>query len=264
MTNENIDKGKSFDWGRTSRDYAKYRDIYPQEMYDKIISYGLCTNGQKVLDLGTGTGVLPRNMYKYGASFVGTDISENQIEQAKLLSEEQGMDIEYFVSSAEDIDYPENKFDVITAFTCFFYFDHEKLLPIIKKILKPGGHLLIGYLAWLPFEDKIAGGSEKLILKYNPNWTGAGEIRRPAYVPDIYNNYFDIVHNEYFDVQIPFSVNSWNGRIKACRGVGASLSDEEITKFEKEHLKMLNRMTENKFTILHNTALVDLKLKESY
>ncbi len=84
MTNENIDKGKSFDWGRTSRDYAKYRDIYPQEMYDKIISYGLCTNGQKVLDLGTGTGVLPRNMYKYGASFVGTDISENQIEQAKL------------------------------------------------------------------------------------------------------------------------------------------------------------------------------------
>ncbi|MDE6149988.1 MAG: methyltransferase domain-containing protein [Ruminococcus sp.] len=263
MKNKNIDDGRSFDWGRTSSDYAKYRDIYPKEMYDKILSWNLCTYDCKVLDLGTGTGVFPRNMYKYGADFTGVDISENQIAQAKRLSDEHNMNIKYYVSEVEKIDFLENTFDVITAFTCFFYFDHKKLLPVIKKVLKPGGHLLIGYLAWLPFEDRIAGESEKLILKYNPNWTGAGERRRPVDVPDIYNKYFDIVHNEYFDVQIPFSIKSWNGRIKACRGVGASLSGEEIIDFEKEHLQMLNRMTENKFTILHNVALVDLKLKES-
>ena len=55
-----IDNGKTFDWGRTSSDYAKYRDIYPDEFYKRIIDLGLCTKGQKVLDLGTGTGVLPR------------------------------------------------------------------------------------------------------------------------------------------------------------------------------------------------------------
>ena len=26
----NIDDGKPFDWGKTSEDYAKYRDIYPE------------------------------------------------------------------------------------------------------------------------------------------------------------------------------------------------------------------------------------------
>ena len=31
ITNKNIDGGKTFDWGRTSSDYAKFRDIYPQE-----------------------------------------------------------------------------------------------------------------------------------------------------------------------------------------------------------------------------------------
>lgn len=31
------------------------------------ISRKLCINGQRVLDIGTGTGVLPRNMYRYGA-----------------------------------------------------------------------------------------------------------------------------------------------------------------------------------------------------
>ena len=29
----NIDAGKSFNWGKTSKDYAKYRDIYPEEFY---------------------------------------------------------------------------------------------------------------------------------------------------------------------------------------------------------------------------------------
>ena len=62
-----IDNGKAFDWGKTSKDYAKYRDIYPELFYKKILDRNLCISGQRVLDLGTGTGVIPRNMYKYGA-----------------------------------------------------------------------------------------------------------------------------------------------------------------------------------------------------
>ena len=118
-----IDNGKIFDWGRASSDYAKYRDIYPDEFYKRIIDSGLCTKGQKVLDLGTGTGVLPRNMYKYGADFTGADISENQIAQARRLSEESGMDIKYIVASAETIDFPDDTFEVVTACQCFMYFN---------------------------------------------------------------------------------------------------------------------------------------------
>ena len=118
--NASIDGGKAFDWGRTSEDYAKYRDIYPQELYDKVLSWELCTNGQKVLDLGTGTGVIPRNMYKYGARFTAADISENQIGYAKRLAAENNMDIDFLITPSEEIDFPENSFDVVTAFTCFF------------------------------------------------------------------------------------------------------------------------------------------------
>ncbi len=67
IIDKNIDGGKAFDWGKTSAEYAKFRDIYPKEFYNKIVNRGLCINGQKVLDVGTGTGVLPRNMYHYGA-----------------------------------------------------------------------------------------------------------------------------------------------------------------------------------------------------
>ena len=86
IKDDRIDAGKAFDWGKTSKEYARYRDIYPKEFYQKIVGRGLCIKGQRVLDLGTGTGVLPRNMYKYGAEWTGTDISPEQIEQAKKLA----------------------------------------------------------------------------------------------------------------------------------------------------------------------------------
>ena len=44
-----IDGGKPFDWGKTSADYARFRDIYPAEFYEALTSRGLCTAGQQVL-----------------------------------------------------------------------------------------------------------------------------------------------------------------------------------------------------------------------
>ena len=240
ITDPNIDKGKAFDWGRTSDDYAKFRDIYPQLFYEKIIERNLCVKGQSVLDIGTGTGVNPRNMYRYGAKWTGTDISENQIEQAKNLSE--GMDIDYYALSTEKLDFPVGYFDVITACQCFWYFDHEKVMPMFHRFLKENGRILVLYMAWLPFEDHIAGESEKLVLKYSPDWSGAGEIRHPIYIPDCYNEKFELVYHEEYSVKVPFTRESWNGRMKACRGVGASLTEQEIASWEKEHLELLERI----------------------
>lgn len=257
ITDKRIDSGKAFDWGRTSADYGKYRDIYPQIFYDKILARGLCTKGQEVLDIGTGTGVIPRNMYRYGAKWTGTDISDNQIAQAKILSE--GMDIDYHVSSTENLDFPQEYFDVITACQCFWYFDHEKVMPMFHRMLKEGGRILVLYMAWLPFEDPIAGESEKLVLKYSPNWSGAGETRHPIHIPDVYRGQFDIVHSEEYEVYVPFTRETWNGRMKACRGVGASLSAEEVVKWEKEHVELLGRIAPEEFEVLHYAAMVEMR-----
>lgn len=262
IKNNNIDAGKAFDFGRVSVDYAQYRDIYPKEFYDKIISRNLCVKGQKVLDLGTGTGVLPRNLYHYGAEWIGTDISKNQIEQAERLSREAGMKISYKTAPAEELEFPENTFDVITACQCFVYFDHKKLMPRLAQMLKPDGRLLLLYMAWLPFEDKIAGESETLVLKYNPDWTGAGQIRRPIIVPDCVYETFEPVYQEEYDVNVSFTRETWHGRMKACRGVGASLSAEEIDKWEQEHKKLLDLIAPEKFDVLHYISLIELKPKK--
>ena len=259
ITDKRIDGGKAFDWGKTSEDYAKFRDIYPEIFYRKIADRGLCVKGQRVLDLGTGTGVLPRNMYKYGASWIGTDISPEQTEQAKRLAKAGNMDIEFLAVPAEQVDFEDESFDVITACQCFWYFNHDKVIPKLADILKPGGKLLILYMAWLPFEDKIAGESEKLILKYNPGWTGGGETRKPIGIPEIALQYFDIEDHEEYDLMVPFTKESWHGRMRACRGVGASLSGGELADWDREHRELLDRIAPDRFEILHYAASVTLR-----
>lgn len=258
ITDKNIDGGKAFDWGKTSTDYAKFRDIYPQEFYDKIINRGLCMKGQCVLDVGTGTGVLPRNMYRYGAKWTGTDISANQVEQARILS--KGMDIDYYSLPTEDIDFPENSFDVITACQCFWYFNHEQVKSKFFRMLKLDGRILILYMAWLPFEDKIAGESERLVLKYSPKWSGAGETIHPIFIPDCYKEKFEQVYHEEYPLKVRFTRESWNGRMKACRGIGASLTEQEISAWEKEHIKLLAEIAPAEFDILHYAAIAELKV----
>ncbi len=260
ITDKNIDGGKAFDWGRASDEYAKYRDIYPREFYKKIVDRGLCIEGQNILDIGTGTGVLPRNMYCYGGKWSGTDISEEQIRQARMLS--VGMDINYYPIATEDIDFPSESFDVITACQCFWYFKHEQVMPNLYRMLKHDGKLLILYMAWLPFDDVIAGESEKLVLKYSPYWSGAGETIHPIAIPECYKEKFEIVYHEEYPLKVHFTRELWNGRMKACRGVGASLSKEELASWEQEHRKLLSKIAPDEFDVLHYAAVVELKTQK--
>ena len=58
-----IDKNNDFDFGKTSENYARFRDIYPESMYEKLIAMGIGKEGQQILDLGSGTAILPMNLY---------------------------------------------------------------------------------------------------------------------------------------------------------------------------------------------------------
>lgn len=62
-------------------------------------------------------------------------------------------------------------------------------------------------------------------------------------------------------MEIAFTRESWNGRIKACRGIGASLTNEEISMWEQEHKEFLKRIAPDKFYILHYGAMAELKKK---
>ena len=259
ISKKHIDNGSAFDWGRVSEDYARFRDIYPDAFYQRIIDMGLCTKGQRVLDIGTGTGVLPRNLYKHGAQFIGLDISKNQVEQARRLSTEAGMDISYLVSSAETADFPAGYFDTVTACQCYVYFDKDVIFTRIHHLLKPAGHFCLLFMAWLADESEIAAGTEELILKHNPSWSANGMKRFTLDFPPQAHSLFTVEDSFHYDLPVTFTRASWHGRIKACRGIGASsLTAEEIAAFEQEHLAFLETVPET-FSIPHFATILNLR-----
>ena len=257
-----IDHGRPFDWGRASADYARWRDIYPPDFYRHLLDRGLCTQGQRVLDLGTGTGVLPRALCRYGARFTGVDPAPGQIQQARALAARDGLDIDFRCAAAEDCAFPDGSFDVVTACQCFTYFDHARLAPLLHRLLKPGGAFAVLYMSWLPEEDPVARQSEELILRYNPAWTGGGEVRAPIVPPADYDPWFDREVQEVFDLRVPFTRESWNGRIRTCRGIGAALPPEEVARFDREHRALLSAIAPEEFSVLHYAAVTLLRRRD--
>jgi 2-polyprenyl-3-methyl-5-hydroxy-6-metoxy-1,4-benzoquinol methylase len=94
------DHGRPIDWGNTSSDYAVYRPGYPASFYRRITALGIGEPGQRVLDLGTGTGNVGRALARLGCRVTGVDISKEQIAEAQRLAAEEGLTADFFVRTA--------------------------------------------------------------------------------------------------------------------------------------------------------------------
>ena len=57
-----------------------------------------------------------------------------------------------------------------------------------------------------------------------------------------------------FNVPLPFTRETWHGRILACRGVLGSMDDDTLAAFEKEHRAALNVLPDA-FTITHRVFI---------
>ena len=113
------------------------------------------------------------------------------------------------------------------------------------------GRLVTSHFNWLPRIDGIAGASEKLILKFNPSWLAADFDGAVAPVPDWTPTDVVLEGFFWFDVDVPFDRRSWRGRIRASRGIGASLPPAQVQAFDKEHAALLDRIAPEMFTIKH-------------
>ncbi|MCL2253749.1 MAG: class I SAM-dependent methyltransferase [Lachnospiraceae bacterium] len=246
-----VDNGKAFDFGKAAKDYALYRDIYTESFFQTLLTFDIGTIGQEVLDLGTGSGVIPRYMHKYGARWTGADISPDQIEMAKALTREKNLDIEYLVCPADDIAAKDNTFDVVTACQCFWYFPIKTTIPEIKRVLKPQGKFAILSMMGLPRESEILAKSEELVLKFNPSWNSSDFDRKKPEPPDWLENNFSIIALHDYVENVPFTRESWCGRMRACRGVGASLAPDLVKQYDEEHYMALCEIAEDTFEIPH-------------
>ena len=114
----------------------------------------------------------------------------------------------------------------------------------LRRVLKPGGLFCKIFMDWLPYEDEVIEEMESLVLKYNPDWKGYGFKKFRYAYPSWAEGRFDIETIHSYDTALEFTKEAWIGRVKSCRGVGASLSEKEIGEFEAEYRDLLKKYSE--------------------
>ena len=105
--------------------------------------------GEKVLDVGCGTGTLGMEVApRVGSmgSVIGIDPGENQIARARSKAARTNLPIQFQVGVIEHLDFPEQTFDVVLS-TIMMHHLSDTLkrqgLAEIFRVLKPSGRLVI-------------------------------------------------------------------------------------------------------------------------
>jgi len=97
----------------------------------------------KILDIGSGGGLLCEPLYRLGADVTGIDASNKNIEVAKLHAKEMDLNIKYIHSSPEKINL-KNEFDVIL---CMEVVEHvsnvELFIEKCSRLIKKNGIIFI-------------------------------------------------------------------------------------------------------------------------
>jgi ubiquinone/menaquinone biosynthesis C-methylase UbiE len=115
---------------------------------EKLVPMFGISNGQKVLDAGTGTGILiPFLLYAVGPTghITAINFAEKMI---RVCKSKYGFipNVSFSVENIEQINYPSKSFDAVV---CFGLFPHLKnraeALRQIKRVLKPDGRLVIAH-----------------------------------------------------------------------------------------------------------------------
>jgi SAM-dependent methyltransferase len=179
----------------------------------------------------------------------------------RQLAAEAGLVIDFRCAPAEVTPFADGAFDRVTANQCWLYFDTARAIPEVRRLLAAGGLLVTSHFSWLPLLDPVAQASEALILKHNPDWTGAGYAAEIPVMPRWAEADFRLRAMFMYDEAIAFTRESWRGRIRANRGIGAALSAEAVAAFDAEHDALLRGMVKERFTVLHRLEAHFLEFK---
>jgi ubiquinone/menaquinone biosynthesis C-methylase UbiE len=135
QTRDDATHDRALSYGRVAHAYDRGRPGYPAE----AVRWLLGDEPRIILELGAGTGKLTAEMVRQGHAVHSTDPDEAMLEvlreQVPGCSARQG--------SAEDIPANDNSVDIVVVGEAFHWFDGDRALAEIARILRPGGHLAI-------------------------------------------------------------------------------------------------------------------------
>jgi SAM-dependent methyltransferase len=110
--------------------YAKFRPVYPQKLYNYLLSF--VKKNHSAWDCGCGNGQVAGILSKHFDKVIATDISAGQIGHAV-----QRPNIDYRVLPAEKTDIPDSTISLITVAQAIHWFNFEEFYREVLRVATP-------------------------------------------------------------------------------------------------------------------------------
>jgi SAM-dependent methyltransferase len=115
--------------------YERARPSYPADAVAWLVDRTGLGPARVVADVGAGTGKLTRLLVPSGARVIAV---EPIPEMRALIAGAEALD-----GTAEELPLEDESVDVVTVAQAFHWFDHERALPELHRVLRPGGFLVL-------------------------------------------------------------------------------------------------------------------------
>jgi 2-polyprenyl-6-hydroxyphenyl methylase/3-demethylubiquinone-9 3-methyltransferase len=140
--------------------------------FDRDLTDPLPFEGLRILDIGCGGGLLSEPMARLGATVVGADAAERNIPVAQVHAEEQGLDIDYRHTTAEDLAAAGERFDVVLNMEVVEHVsDPLAYLTACHDLLKPGGLMTCSTINRNPKSFMMAIVGAEHVMRWLPKGT---------------------------------------------------------------------------------------------
>ncbi len=153
--------------------YVKYRPHYPIAVIDYLKSKNILKDNSVIADIGSGTGISSELFLENRNMVYGIEPNAEMREAAQNIFKDNPKFIS-MNATAEETSLKDGSVDLIIAGQAFHWFDVDKAKTEFKRILKPGGYVV---LIWnkrkrgdSPFQEEY----ENLLLKYGTDYKEVG------------------------------------------------------------------------------------------
>jgi SAM-dependent methyltransferase len=135
------------------------------EMHAAVVDRAAPQPGERVLDIGCGTGGAAFLACGTGAEVTGLDLSPVLIDTARERAAERGLDLQLDAGDAESLPYEDASFDVVTSTVgIMFAPGQEAAASELARVTRPGGRTVVASWIW----EGSGGGLFRVMAPFQP------------------------------------------------------------------------------------------------
>ena len=233
--------------------YVKYRPHYPPEIIVFLKKENILSDNSIIADIGSGTGISSELFLKNGNKVYGVE-PNNEMRKA---AEKLFTDKPNFVSinaAAENTSLENESMDIVLAGQAFHWFDKDKTKTEFRRILKPGGTVILMWNVKKYDNSSLMKEYEALLNKYGTDYK---EVKHENTGENEFNYFFDDKYRiKMFDNEQVLDYEGFKGRLLSASYAPAP-GMPEFEPMMEELQNIFNRNNNNGAVIIkYDTKLV--------